>query len=55
MNYITSRDQLKKPKAVNKLSESEEEKIKEIWHKIVKRADRHILLTLNSVFEKVRY
>ncbi|XP_021944128.2 uncharacterized protein LOC110842654 [Folsomia candida] len=52
LNYITSRDQLKKPKAVNKLSEKDEERIVEIWHKIVKRADRHILITLNATFDK---
>jgi len=36
------------------MKEEEEERIKEILYKIVKRADRHILTTLNSIFEKVR-
>lgn len=53
LNYITKRDQLKKPKPVNKLKEEEEERIKEILYKIVKRADRNILNTLHSIFEKV--
>jgi sugar-specific transcriptional regulator TrmB len=53
LNYITSKEQLKKPKAVNALCEKEEEQVKEIWVKVVKRADRHILTTLNSIFEKV--
>lgn len=53
MNYITTRDQLKKPKPVNVMCEEEEEKIVEILFKVVKRADRHILTTLNSIFEKV--
>jgi len=53
LNYVTSRDQLKKPKAVNKLSEKDEEHVKEIWEKVVRRADRHILSTLASIFDKV--
>ncbi|CAL8106536.1 unnamed protein product [Orchesella dallaii] len=52
LNYITSREQLKKPKPVNFLEEEQEERIKEVLYKIVKRADRHILTTLNSIFEK---
>jgi hypothetical protein len=53
LNYITSREQLKKPKAVNKLGEKDEERVVEIWHKVVRRADRHILTTLNAIFDKV--
>ena len=53
MNYITKRDQLIPPKKVNTLSEKEEDKVKEIWKKVVKRADRHILTTLTAVFDKV--
>lgn len=54
LNYITKKDQLEKPKAVNILCEEEEKKVKEIWYKIVQRANRHILTTLNAHFEKVR-
>lgn len=53
LNYVTTREQLKKPKPVNKMTEEEEEKLTEILFKVVKRADRHILTTLNSIFEKV--
>ncbi len=54
LNYVTSREQLRKPKPVNKLSDEDEDRIKEIWFKVVKRADRHILITLNAVFDKVK-
>lgn len=46
---------MKKPKPVNKMTEEEEEQMTEILYKVVKRADRHILTTLNSIFEKVNY
>ena len=52
MNYITKREDLQKPRAVNTLCESEEERVKEIWCKVVYRADRYILTTLSSIFEK---
>jgi len=36
------------------MTEEEEEQIQEIWYKVVKRADRYILTTLHSYFDKVR-
>ncbi|CAG7676744.1 unnamed protein product, partial [Allacma fusca] len=40
LNYVTKREELYKARAVNKLCESDEVRVKEILCKIVNRADR---------------
>ncbi|CAG7730816.1 unnamed protein product, partial [Allacma fusca] len=52
LNYVTKREELYKARAVNKLCESDEVRVKEILCKIVNRADRFILTTLSSIFDK---
>jgi len=53
-NYITKPEQLLPPKKVNTLTEVDEEKVKQIWIKVGKRANQNVFSTFRAYFDKVR-